>query len=427
IEAWYWESVGRGQKYADDILAALGGTFDLTEARLRSPIYQHFPKEKRRGASLHIYEGIHDGYDGSVPITHALHMYNRLVADWKYNVCDRDSIDRLAQSDDDLIASHTIIDLLTKRTLPASDPPDNQLFGRQVYLQKTSGNIHLTIFEGGHEQLPQALSVIPVNDVAPLSPRILTIGDSNAQIEGGWVDQLRMRLPQATIVNISQSGRTIGFDNNGKASLNALRHIDSYLTEGRRKLDGAAYDFIIVCLGTNDTKYVFKERQQEVLENFTALLTRIRKHRVATKKTRLIYVSPPPSGKRVLPKNTWVVTGGWPSWYPNLRRGPKHSDSSLWMYTIPCSVCLIIMPKTGSTWLLKARPSLQAGLFRYCRVMRPFGSRWKSMYPLSSKVLIRNVNPFGISTRCWALSAAAASIAFWIAWVSNVFPSPTAP
>src|SRR5690606_34046344 len=105
-------------------------------------------------------------------------------------------------------------------------------------------------------------------------------------------------LPQATIVNISQSGRTIGFDNNGKASLNALRHIDSYLTEGRRKLHGAAYDFIIVCLGTNDTKYVFKERQQEVLENFTALLTRIRKHRVATKKTRLIYVSPPPIGKK---------------------------------------------------------------------------------------------------------------------------------
>lgn len=294
IEAWYWESIGRRQKYADDIVAALGGTFDDTEARRRSPIFQDFPKEKRQNASLYIYEGIHDGYTGSVPITHSLNMYNRLAAELKYKVTDLDSIGQLARLDNDLVSANEIIDLLTKRTLPLSIQPEKDLFGRQVYLEKSVGTIHLTIFEGGHEQLPQALSYIPVNDQVHTPYHILTIGDSNGQLAGGWVDQLQNRLPHARIINISQSGRTIGFDNGGREELNALKNIDNYLAEGQRKSDHTAYDFIIVCLGTNDAKYEFRDRQQEVLENFSALLRKIRKHRIATRKTRLLCISPPP-------------------------------------------------------------------------------------------------------------------------------------
>lgn len=293
IEAWYWESVGRRQKYADNIVAALGGAFNKTEARKRSPIFQDFPVENRRNAALYIYEGIHDGYTGSVPITHSLKMYNRLIAELKYKVTDLDSIGQLARSDNDLVSDNEIIDLLTKRTLPVSMQPQKDLFGRQVYLEKNVDNIHLAIFEGGHEQLPQALSYIPVSNAAHTPYHILTIGDSNGQLEGGWVDQLQKRLPDAKIVNISQSGRTIGFDNGGKEELNALKNIDNYLAEGR-KSDQIAYDFIIVCLGTNDTKYEFRDRQQEVLENFSTLLNKIRKHRIVTKKTRLLCVSPPP-------------------------------------------------------------------------------------------------------------------------------------
>ncbi len=164
IEAWYWESIGRRQKYADDIVAALGGTFDNAEARKRSPIFQDFPKGKRQHASLYIYEGIHDGYTGSVPITHSLKMYNRVVAELKHDVTDLDSIRQLARSDYDLVSDNEIIDLLTKRTLPVSAGPEKALFGRQVYLEKNTGNIHLVIFEGSHEQLPQALSCIPVSN-----------------------------------------------------------------------------------------------------------------------------------------------------------------------------------------------------------------------------------------------------------------------
>src|SRR5690606_92098 len=151
-----------------------------------------------------------------------------------------------------------------------------------------------TIFEGGHEQLPQALAYLPVLQRDHTPYRMLTIGDSNGQLKGGWVDQLQHQLPNATIVNNSQSGRTIGFDNGGTEALNALKNIDGYLAEGERKSSRSAYDFIVVCLGTNDTKYEFKDRQGEVIANFSALLTKIRKHRIAKRKTRLICVSPPP-------------------------------------------------------------------------------------------------------------------------------------
>ena len=298
IEAWYWESVGRHQKYANDIVAALGGAFDQAAARRRSPIFQDLPKANRQHAALYIYEGIHDGYTGSVPITHSLNMYNRVVADWQHSTTDVDEIAQLARSDKNLVSDHEIIELVTKRTLPVSTRPDKELFGRQVYLDKQAGNIHLTIFEGGHEQLPQALSYLPVHRTNPAPYRILTIGDSNGEIKGGWVEQLQKYLPHAKVVNISQSGRTIGFDNGGKEELNALKNIDDYLAEGAQKSEGSAYDFIVVCLGTNDTKSEFADRQDEVIDNYSALLTKIRKHRLATRKTRLICVSPPPMGEK---------------------------------------------------------------------------------------------------------------------------------
>lgn len=294
IEAWYWESIGRHQKYADDILGALGGTFDIVEARKRSPLFQNFPSNKRRQASLYIYEGIHDGYTGSVPITHSLNMYNRLVAGSKYQVNDPDSISQLARTDKLLVSDREIIELLTKRTLPLSLQTGKALFGRNVYLQKQTDNIHLTIFEGTHEQLPQALACIPVQQQEQNPYHILTIGDSNGEIVGGWVDQLRQRLPKARIVNMSESGRTIGFDNSGVPRSNALRNMDSYLVEAKKRSNKTAYDLIIVCLGTNDTKSEFSNRQDEVLGNFSKLLTKIRKHAIAGKKTRLLYVTPPP-------------------------------------------------------------------------------------------------------------------------------------
>jgi len=294
IEAWYWESIGRGQKYAADIVAALGGTFDPVEARKRSPLFQQFHENDRRPSSLYLFEGIHDGYTGSVPITHSLNMFNRLVAGLKYQTTSLDSINQLARLDSTLISDREIIDLLTKRTIPLYRQHKKELSGRRVYLEKQFDNIHLTIFEGTHEQLPQALSYLPVDCREQSSYRILTIGDSNGQIEGGWVDQMRKILPNAQIINNSQSGRTIGFDNGGREKLNALKNIDNYLEEAAERANKKPYDFIIVCLGTNDTKNEFSSRQVEILENLSALLTKICQHGIVSKRTRLLYVTPPP-------------------------------------------------------------------------------------------------------------------------------------
>lgn len=298
IEAWYWESVGRGQKYANDIVQAVsadGKTFNPEEAVSRSPLWQAFPIERRKDARLFIYEGIHDGYKGSVPITHSLNMYNRLVGELKYNTSDMDEIMRKACDDTDLISPKEIIDLLGKRINPEYEKNET-LFGRGVHLKRRYKNISLTIFEGRHEQIPQALGLIPYKKRTDLKCDILTIGDSNGANKDGWVTQLAEMMPKSDIVNLSEGGRTIGFDNNGRPRLNALKNIDSYLDKAQAQKH--RYDYIIVCLGTNDYKKMFDARQGEIPENLKSLLTKIKKHAVYKKgRTKLIYVTPPPIRK----------------------------------------------------------------------------------------------------------------------------------
>ena len=304
IEAWYWESVGRGQKYAKDILQAVsadGETFNSKEAIARSPLWQTFPVEKRRTAQLFIYEGIHDGYKGSVPITHSLNMYNRLVGELKYNTTDMDVILRKAWDDADLISPKEIIDLMGKRINPGYEK-NEKLFDRGVHLRRQYKNISLIIFEGRHEQISQALGLIPYKKQTDLKYDILTIGDSNGDNKDGWVTQLAKMMPKSDIVNLSESGRTIGFDNNGRARLNGLKNIDSYLDKAQAKKQ--QYDYIIVCLGTNDSKKMFDARQEEIPKNLRSLLNKIKSHNLYKRgSTKLIYVTPPPlRNENVSPK-----------------------------------------------------------------------------------------------------------------------------
>lgn len=295
IEAWYWESVGRNQKYAKDILNALGqdNTFDREEALMRSPLLHAYPRGQRKGAKLYIYEGIHDGYKGSVPITHSINMYNRLVGELRYETSDLDKIAYQALSDSNLVSDKEIINLVTKRINPKYNP-EQSLFGRNVHLFREYEDVQLTIFEGGHEQISQALALIPYQQIEDLQYNILTIGDSNGNNKGGWVDQLKAMLPQSKIVNNSKGGRTIGFDNNGRKELNGLRMIDKFLDSAQSAID-SPYDFVIVCLGTNDTKKEFDERQDEVAPNFERLLEKIKNHQLSKKSNpKFIFVTPPP-------------------------------------------------------------------------------------------------------------------------------------
>lgn len=305
IQAWYWESVGRGQRYARDILLATsqGQHLNTDEAKLRSPLFQHFPKETRKDSRLYIYTGIHDGYTGSVPITHSLNMYNRLVADLKYNVRDLDSIHTYFGHDHDLVTTRDIVSLLAKRTSIENGEPERLLYDRKIHYFKKYHHIELTVFEGGHEQIPQALSLIPYKAETTLRYNILTIGDSNGQSKNGWVEQLKKNMPQSTIVNISQGGRTIGFDSiTGKESYNTLKNIDNYLAQAESKLAKGKYDYIIICLGTNDTKEYFDSIQDRVVDHYNALLKKVKSHKINHKGTKLIFVSPPPVRKSNIAK-----------------------------------------------------------------------------------------------------------------------------
>lgn len=164
IEAWYWESVGRKQKYAKDILKALD-TDSLSmqqKAHDRSPLYQTFPKKQRQDARLYIYTGVHDGYLGSVPITHSIRMYNRLVSEMKYGTTVPEKIAKKALKDKDLVSDAEIIELLTKRCKSKYDT-STMLLGRSLYLVREFGNIRLSVFEGAHEQLPHALELLPIS------------------------------------------------------------------------------------------------------------------------------------------------------------------------------------------------------------------------------------------------------------------------
>jgi lysophospholipase L1-like esterase/pimeloyl-ACP methyl ester carboxylesterase len=305
LETWYWESVGRKQKYAVDILKIVSedSILNAEEARRRSPLFQEFSKELRKNANLYIYEGIHDGYEGSVPITHSLNMYNRLVGEIKYGITQVDQIMSKAVADSDLVSEKEIINLLTKRINPEYNDKAT-LFDRKIHLSREYKNINLTIFEGGHEQIPQALGLIPYNSTTSLEYNILTLGDSNGQNKGGWVDQLKKMMPKSNFVNISQGGRTIGFNNNGRKDLNELASIDSFLYLAQKRIEDKKFDFVIVCLGTNDTKSEFAERQNEVVANFNELLKKIKRHPLCRNSSpQYIYVTPPPIRvKNILPK-----------------------------------------------------------------------------------------------------------------------------
>lgn len=149
---WYYESIGRQQIYADHIFAATSSKdkLNLKEAISRSPVFMDYPGNIRKSARLFIYHGIHDGYTGSVPITHSLNFYNELIR----------KIDPDVQQA--LISDKDIMDLLVKRCYPESISSNEMIGDRKVHYKKNYRNIQLLIFEGGHEMLHDVtLDLIP--------------------------------------------------------------------------------------------------------------------------------------------------------------------------------------------------------------------------------------------------------------------------
>ena len=126
---------------------------------------------------------------------------------------------------------------------------------------------------------------------------LLTIGDSNGTFDYSWPQQLKQLLPNATIVNKSISGNTIGFDNLDRAELNTLKNINRYLEEAFKEIGPQnSFDYILINLGTNDTKRVFISQQKEVPRNMSLLIQLIKQfiHDHQKQNPKICIISPSP-------------------------------------------------------------------------------------------------------------------------------------
>jgi len=285
LEQWYYESEGRKSRYSRDIaLATTSKKFadddyfmNPETARQRSPIFMQTPAKKRADSKLYIYAGIHDGYTGSVPITHSLQFYNKVVHDFD------------ASQKDAMIPNEDIMEMVISRNFQA--PRKNTIGNRVVhYLKRFEDKVQLTIFEGSHEMLTDVAL-----DHIRNSKKILAVGDSNGAFSYGWVNQLARLRFDDRIYNTAISGNTIGFDNNDNKKLNTLRNVDSYMTEASVQLSGL--DAVIIMLGSNDCKAVFANRLKRVPENLHTLVEKIKSHAIYERYQPAIFVvSPPPYG-----------------------------------------------------------------------------------------------------------------------------------
>lgn len=143
LEAWYKESAAKKSKYALDVLACTNSkdsTLNVQDARQRSPMYMKTPVKKLKSCNLSIYVGIRDGIKGSVPITHSINFYNKLLAD-------------LSVSNKSIYVSQQEIAQLLKDRQPLGE--FGTIGDRKICLKKQYGNLSLTVFDGVHEMLTE--------------------------------------------------------------------------------------------------------------------------------------------------------------------------------------------------------------------------------------------------------------------------------
>lgn len=145
LSTWYWQSAERKNRYATDIIKCTeaGETFNEQKAKDRSPLYWKTPVKKRKKSVLQIYAGIHDGYTGSVPISHSINFYNKLLQDVK----EKDTAKYVSGADAAV--------MLKEQMLPAKESA-KKIDDRKVHYQNASRKISIIIFEGGHEILKNA-------------------------------------------------------------------------------------------------------------------------------------------------------------------------------------------------------------------------------------------------------------------------------
>ena len=143
IALWHTQSRALKNAYADHIESACGGNPSESEdvrkeARKRSPLT--WLPNAAGVLPVDISTGIHDGHTGSVPVGQAIRAFNMLAA----------PEDRISEADIKFIESNEKVpDHL------AGNIDEPAFGGRRIYLRKQSRTARLTLFEGGHDMLPE--------------------------------------------------------------------------------------------------------------------------------------------------------------------------------------------------------------------------------------------------------------------------------
>jgi len=142
LEAWYNQSKIRGNKYDENILKCTcsENSLNIEDARFRSPLYSKTPLSKIGKTKLNIYAGVYDGIQGSVPFTHSINFYNKILKD--LGVKDQSKYVSDCEKLHLLEFQNAIGEL-------------GYLGMRKICLHKEVDDIKLTIFEGNHEMLTQ--------------------------------------------------------------------------------------------------------------------------------------------------------------------------------------------------------------------------------------------------------------------------------
>lgn len=142
LAAWYQDSKTLGNKYWTDVLKCAGtanGQLDVANANGRSPMYFATPVKKFNNSKLDIFVGVNDGVTGSVPITHSINFYNKLLKD-------------MGVKNKKVYVSADEIQQLLQTRKPLGD--FGKIGDRDICLQKAYKNLRLTVFNGTHEMLP---------------------------------------------------------------------------------------------------------------------------------------------------------------------------------------------------------------------------------------------------------------------------------
>ncbi|MBN1465147.1 right-handed parallel beta-helix repeat-containing protein [candidate division KSB1 bacterium] len=140
---WYHESAARGNAYADMLVASCGGVpgeSDSVDAQYDQRSPRHF-LQNAMSVALDINAGLQDGHTGSVPVSHALRAFNVLAAD------------------EQKLSDEQIDYFVTRAAVPAElqeDHDDPYYSDKHVLFRRTSNKARVTLFDGGHEIIPNA-------------------------------------------------------------------------------------------------------------------------------------------------------------------------------------------------------------------------------------------------------------------------------